>query len=309
MNLSTSILRSTSSVMFFAVSLYGMGCMVEPGGMGPGSEEEYISQVELGAGGDPGTMNHLEDEFVQNHGIQHTARALGNAALVNASNQLPSMPYMPAPNATGDLEGARVDFLEVMIGCALEEDQTVIDPAHTVAYILGIPVKKSYVGEIGLAPDWTTRALTTDEKKWVTACVLARTNRYGATINILLEGNHPAITYRNLSLTGYTEAESKVWGNMFDSTIELSTTNPSVPTTALPFYAYICSHISWCADPEEATLRACDDEFTPCGFSYMGDCSSFFSYCDSPAGIGQQGCGGRTHAIKSYLKSSDATCP
>ena len=301
MNLSSYILRSTSCVMFFAMSLYGLGCIAEPGN----TDEEHLGHAELGIAGDPTTQNHLRHYVLMNHGVQHSTRALGNGALVNAHNQLPSMPYMPAAYATGDLAGARVEFLEVLIGCALTSDQTVIDPGHTLFILNGIAVKKSYAGEIGLAPDWKTRALTTTEKKWVTACVLARTNRYGATINILLSGNHSALNYR--SGTTYTEAESSAWGNMFDSTTVLNTTNPGA--VGLPFNAYICSHVSWCADPYEATMRACDEEYTPCGFSYMQNCDTFYDFCNSMAGVGHQACIGRAHAIKIFLKSSDATCP
>ena len=307
MNLSTSILRSTSPILFAAMSLYGLGCIADPNEMGLDADELNVSQVEQGAGGDPGTTNHLNDEVLMHHGVQHTTRALGNAALVNASFQLPNMPYMIAPNATGKLAGARVDYLEVLIGCALAEGVTVSDPAHTLLWFNGVPLKKVYSGEIGLAPHWLTRALTTDEKKWVTACVLARVNRYGVTLDIALEGNHSAISPRASSV--YTEAESKAWGNMFDSTTTLSTTNSNVSPGTIPFAAYVCSEISWCANQREASTRSCDSTYTPCGFNYMEDCEEFESFCDSPAGITFAGCVGRGHAIRTYLKADDATCP
>jgi hypothetical protein len=306
MNLSTSILRSTSPVLFAAMSLYGLGCIADPSEMGP-SEEERIAEARQGVAGDPGTQNHLRPTVLTNHGVQHTTRAIGNGALVNASNQLPSMPYMPTANATGDLAGARVEYLEVLVGCALPEGVSVTDPSHTVFYFNGSAIKKTYHGEIGLAPDWKTRGLTLVEKKWVTACVLARTNRYGVTLDILLSGNHSAITHR--SPGEYTEDESKAWGNMFDSTISLSTTNPNVSPNAIPFEAYICSEISWCADQQAATTRSCDSEYTPCGFSYMQDCADFFAFCNEPTNLNFPACWGRLYAIQASLKASDATCP
>ncbi|MBK9260037.1 MAG: hypothetical protein IPM54_09400 [Polyangiaceae bacterium] len=297
MNISTSILRSTSSVMFFAVSLYGMGCMVEPGDMGPGSEEEYISQVELGAGGDPGTQNHLEDLVLMNHGVQETVRALGDAALVNSSNQLPSMPYMPAHNATGDLEGARVDFLEVLIGCALSSSQTVTDPAHTIGYFLGIPVKKSYTGEIGIAPAWTWRALTTTEKRYVTACVMQRVNAYGEVINILLQtanGSYQPLNRSTEDLELYPVAESVAWGNMFDSTIELSTTNSEVPEDTIPFVGHICREYSSAQAPWSGLRRQCDN-FESCGFTYEGNCSELSCAFGTPC----------WYSVRARLKDED----
>ncbi|MDI1448533.1 hypothetical protein [Polyangium sp. 6x1] len=164
---------------------------------------------------------------------------------------------------------------------------------------------QQYHGEIGLAPDWRTRALTTDEKRWVTACVVARTNRYGATINILLGGAHPEITYRASEAYPYTVPESTVWGNMFDSTVPLGSTTDS----GYAFNAYICSNVTFCSSAEGATFRECDELYTPCGFSYMGLCDTFDDLCSDPLYAVFEGCMDRSYEIRTYLKASEATCP
>ncbi|MDI1478586.1 hypothetical protein [Polyangium sp. y55x31] len=308
MNPGTTLLRCASPFVFIAMSLYGLGCMADPVDSGWDPEEEELGEAELGTGGDPGTNNGLRYRVAHNHGVQRTVRVIGNAALA-PSGVLPSMPDMPSPSAAGEWAGARVEFLEKLIGCALAEGTTVGDAGHIVGYMTGggvsVPVFQQYHGEIGLAPDWRTRALTTDEKRWVTACVLSRTNRYGATIDILLGGAHPEITYRASEAYPYTVPESTVWGNMFDSTMPLGSNTDSSPA----FNAYICSDVTFCSSAEGATFRACDVTYTPCGFSYMGTCSTFDAFCSEPLNSTFEGCSNRSYAIHSYLKASNATCP
>ena len=308
MNPGTTLLRCASPFVFIAMSLYGLGCMADPVDSGWDPEEEELGEAELGTGGDPGTQNHLRYQVTHNHGVQRTVRVIGADALA-PSGFLPSMPNMPSPTATGQLAGARVEFLETLIGCALAEGTTVTDMGHIVGYVtngyFSAPVFKQYQGEIGLAPDWRTRALTTNEKRWVTACVLARTNRYGATINILLSGAHPEITYRASEAYPYTVPESTVWGNMFDSAVLLGSNTDS----GHAFNAYICTDVTFCSSAEGATLRACDETYTPCGFSYMEGCDTFDAFCSDPLNALFEGCSNRSYAIHSYLKASEATCP
>src|SRR5690606_28941474 len=94
-----------------------------------------------------------------------------------------------SPTATGDWEDARTEFLEVLIGCALEEGDYVMDPNHVDYYVGWVPVYKKYFGEIGIAPGWTSRGLTLTEKRYITACVMQRVNRFGASVDILLESS------------------------------------------------------------------------------------------------------------------------
>ncbi|WP_170229416.1 hypothetical protein [Polyangium fumosum] len=259
------------------MSLYGLGCMADPEEMSADPEDVVVREALGYAGGDPGTANHLRPVVLMNHGVQETTRALGKAALVNTNAYLPAMPYMPSASATGEMAGARQEFLEVLIGCALPDGVYVYDPGHVERYIYFngsfFPVYKKYFGDVGLAPEWTNRKLELQEKQWVTACVLARTNRYGETIQILLEGSHPALAHTEDELAEYPYPvrESKTWGNMFDSTVTLSTTDPSVSPSALPFTAYICSDPQIPVLAPDALFRECD-AMDACGFNYMGEC-------------------------------------
>lgn len=46
-----------------------------------------------------------------------------------------------------------------------------------------------FPGGLGLAPAWEQRALNMSERRWVSACLLARVNAYGISVGISLRGN------------------------------------------------------------------------------------------------------------------------
>ncbi|MDI1478897.1 hypothetical protein [Polyangium sp. y55x31] len=310
----TSILRNAAGLVLVAMSIYGMGCAVEAGDVHADLDEENLGEAVQGAAGYPGTLNHLRYQVLHNHGVQHTTRALGAAALANQSGLLTSMPYMPAPDATGPMAGARVEYLEILIGCALPAGTSVRDPAHITGYLYlfgtSTPLYRVYAGEIGLAPDWRTRGLTTVEKQLVTACVLQRTNRFGEEVEIMLEGNHPAITRTEADKLLYPGIESRAWGNMFDSTIPLSTTNSELDATDAPFNAYICHETASCPTGVPGILRQCD-AMDACGFIYLGNCTDHMKYCNYrwlhnlPA---PQSCTQFNYNILASLKEADTVC-
>ncbi|HVK70158.1 MAG TPA: hypothetical protein VM694_37150 [Polyangium sp.] len=313
MNHPTSILRNAAGLVLVAMSIYGMGCAVEAGDLHVDLDEENLGEAVQGAAGYPGTLNHLRYQVLHNHGVQHTTRVLGASALVNASGNLPAMPHMPAPNAAGRMVGARVEYLEILIGCALPAGTSVRDPGHIVGTItvLGgtLPMYKTYAGEIGLAPDWRTRGLNTREKELVTACVLQRTNRFGEQVEIMLEGNHPAIARTEADKLLFPGVESRAWGNMFDSTMPLSTTNPLVDATSAPFNAYICHETASCPTGIPGILRQCD-AMNACGFVYVGDCKDHSKYCVNQwlNNLPAPTCAQFQHNILASLKEADTVC-
>lgn len=71
---------------------------------------------------------------------------------------------------------------------------------------------------MALAPGWLDRELTTDEQRWVSACMFARTNYFGKHIEISMRGNHP--TAPSLKITpkeeqSFTLYEGGFFGNIF----------------------------------------------------------------------------------------------
>jgi hypothetical protein len=102
-------------------------------------------------------------------------------------------------------EASGRSVLRYAIKCALPGGQTVHSSSGA-----------SFKGEDALAPAWTSRALTTSERRWVTACLLQLLNGVGAHVPILLQGSHPALTPDpGVDLSSYTIQDTTVFGNLF----------------------------------------------------------------------------------------------
>jgi hypothetical protein len=67
-------------------------------------------------------------------------------------------------------------LLRYVVGCAL--------PAGSALTVGRGQRRQVFRGEIGLASEWTARALTLTEQRRVSACLLARTNRHGRHVRI-----------------------------------------------------------------------------------------------------------------------------
>lgn len=134
---------------------------------------------------------------------------------------------------------------------------------------------------------------------------MARTNRFGETVDILLEGSAPAIAYDPDKRAICPYAESTVWGNMFDSTVAI---DPQAHTTSpQPFAAYVCRNYGTGLCPD-AALRACD-EGSACGFIDMGDCTNPAVLCSGALGTPPSSCNAYDNKIRVFLKTVDDVCP
>ena len=274
--------RSFTGLTLFAMAMIGMGCAMadeaDPdgielalapqglggeGGGGGGGGQDLPNQ---GAGGDPGDPNHLRPLCYWDHAFQRTARDLGTAAIAGSTGVMPTMPYMPASNAAG-YDGCREEVLEVLVECALLETQTVWDSG---------PDHQQYKGRIGLASHWRYQALSSDEQRWVTACMLQRLNKFGTKINILLEGNDPAIAPDIVSQSLYPVPESSMWGNMFNSTVPLNPTHNAFLQSPPAFAAHACNeHGSFtcgAAAMPYAVARVCDAGAQNCQVTAWDSC-------------------------------------
>ena len=140
------------------------------------------------------------------------------------------------------------DVLTYMLGCALSATQSLTLTTSTgTAY--------TFTGLIGVAPAWTTRALTLDEQRWVTGCLLARVNYFGVVVNLSIRGNLAALATTPAEAT-YTALDGIFYGNLFD---------PAGPTE------YACSGTA--TNPQRICAKvSADGVTTNCGFTYTGLC-------------------------------------
>ena len=160
-------------------------------------------------------------------------------------------------------DGGR-ELMTYIVGCAIPTGTslTLQDPNG---------VQYTYAGWIGLAPAWATRAPTVTERRWVTACLLARTNVNGVPVNISMRSDtNLALLTSSAERALYTQAEGAFYGDLF----------ATVPVT------YACSNRGWTA--LVGTFRACalspNGVTTDCGFSYTGACTTACTDTTAPFG-------------------------
>ena len=158
------------------------------------------------------------------------------------------------------------DVMTYVVGCAIPNGQNV-----TLADKSGVTY--TLTGLIGLAPAWATRAPTVSEQRWVTACLLARTNVNGVPVNLSMRhDSNLALITSAAERTQYSQVEGAFYGNLFAAT----------PTW------FACSNRNW--TQLVGTFRACalspNGITTDCGFSYTGTCSSTTTCTDRTAPFG-----------------------
>jgi hypothetical protein len=103
-------------------------------------------------------------------------------------------------------------LLEYFIGCALAEDQTIQVPTTEGKL-------KSFTGSLNLANGWLHRSLTEEERRWISACMLSRTNYFGHTVSISLRAIHPGLSknYSADEIEEYSINEGAFYGNIMSS--------------------------------------------------------------------------------------------
>lgn len=99
----------------------------------------------------------------------------------------------------------RLATAQYVVECALPAGSSITKLVDGVPTVLH--------GALGLAPEWEDDGCDEDCQEWVSACILARTNVSGQTVELWLKGDHPALgTGTNLAYPVY---EASFFGNMF----------------------------------------------------------------------------------------------
>jgi hypothetical protein len=73
----------------------------------------------------------------------------------------------------------------------------------------------TYEGRLGLATGWTEGALSSDGKRWVSACLLALTNASGTPVDILVTGKASAPQSKELPSEKFYIQEAAFYGDVF----------------------------------------------------------------------------------------------
>ncbi len=219
---------------------------------------------------------------------------------VLAANKLAANKLAANKLAASSLESrdlmATADGREVMsyiVGCALPTGSsvTLTDPSGA---------SYTYPGWIGLAPNWATSPPTVSDRRWVSSCVLARTNLYGISVQISMRNaSNPRLATTSSEVTDFSVVEAAFYGDLF------------APVPVM----YACSNRQFASSPVAAieSLRACarsvNGVTTECGFTFTGFCGTTYTDgrpkpCGNNAGSYSPCKGGATsysEAITTYL--------
>jgi len=104
-------------------------------------------------------------------------------------------------------------FLYYAVGCALGPEQVF---SFSWTDLHGVVHDESYRGIAGLAPSWEQAPLDEAGQQWVSACLGARTNRYGRAVEISMQGSADALAEpSDEELHEFTYEEGAFWGNLF----------------------------------------------------------------------------------------------
>jgi hypothetical protein len=187
-----------------------------------------------------------------------------------ATNQLltEAMPEVPLTSSSiaeaidlAALEDQFVrDVLEYMVSCALAPGQSV-EVAVDGDVLL-------YEGSLGLAPQWGEERGECDGacQGWVSACLIARTNFLGESVQISLLGENPALAPTTEESLAFDMEEATYFGDLFGDERTL--------------YACVPAGSS---GPE----RTCGDDPSSCAIAVLGECDAICdaSGCRDPEGV------------------------
>jgi hypothetical protein len=148
--------------------------------------------------------------------------------------------------------------LATAVRCALGSTQTLTFSVGGVAY--------SDAGGIGIAPGWTTVALTATEASWVSACLFAHMTDATSLIWISVRGSDASLAANLTETTGYRIEEGAFWGNAFADLGQVA--------------AYSCVGVDQMINDSygDLPLRRCahwdavSSSTSACGMHYAGAC-------------------------------------
>jgi hypothetical protein len=141
-----------------------------------------------------------------------------------------------------------LDFLNTIIECAL--------PFQTELTVGEGDRATTFVGQLGLAPEWLDGPCEEACQEWVSACMMARTNAYGLPVDIFFVAENEHLQALNVAPAdrGFGVREAAFYGNLFGS----------------PALAYACRGDH--RDPLALTWRVCGRPGSRCAFENVGPC-------------------------------------
>lgn len=151
------------------------------------------------------------------------------------------------------------EYFAYIVSCAMPAGQVVQGTSSGVPY--------SFPGSVGLAPAWETRALTDSERRWVSACLLARVNAYGVSVTISMRGDHQALVPTMSEEEQFGLIEGSFYGDIFTAD------QSKMEMVACRGAGQAAGETGGLVD-RDCTEPAANG-LTVCGMRYAGDCLDY----------------------------------
>jgi hypothetical protein len=248
------MMRSVSSASWLiAASFVVSACADVPGETAEDSLGESTTHQQVL------TANHLvANHLVANHLVANhlVANRLTSTRLTD--HRLTA--NMRSAGSMLETEDGREVFA-FLVSCALPADITVEAKVDGTTF--------DFAGDVGLAPEWSSRALDAEGQGWVSACLFSRVNAHDTALPISVRGPDRQLHIDSEEREGWSVEEGAFFGNYF-----------SDPDKPIQWYA--CRGEGQasgefgglvgrdCTEPDPA-----HPGLTKCGFNYAGDCGTF----------------------------------
>jgi hypothetical protein len=178
-------------------------------------------------------------------------------------------------------EGGR-ELLTYMVSCALPAGASIDVTTGSGVY--------TFQGLLGLAPSWLNAPLSVTDRRWVSACLLARVNYYGVSVHLSMRGKTPALATSYNEIAAYPLYEGAFWGDLFGDGEQRKTACMSRFKSRDPQIADL--PLRQCAVPTGTGLTWCD-------FTAAGTCEDICS--PSTGTSAYASCAGATEVINVFL--------
>ena len=197
-------------------------------------------------------------------GVSLRAALAGLALAFAAAATAGEFPLTPTPMSE-TAEGE--ELLAYLAGCAL--------PAGEAAMLATPDGPVRLEGSLGLAPNWRRRGLAPAEARLVSACILARTNRFGVPVEISLRADPemsdppPALRADATERTEFPLHEGAFFGDLFalSAPARVCQGRAAIETPdRLRAARRVCALSSGATTPDGRPLSAC-------GFVITGPCA------------------------------------
>ncbi|HEY5800407.1 MAG TPA: hypothetical protein VIT92_09305 [Burkholderiaceae bacterium] len=105
------------------------------------------------------------------------------------------------------------NLLKYLVSCAMPAGATIVTGEGTQRH--------TFAGSMGLAPEWAKRALSPAEQRLVSACILARTNRFGVPVMLSMRSQAPggpsSLQADEQERAEFPFYEAAFFGNLFEA--------------------------------------------------------------------------------------------